>query len=64
MIKWWKDRQASKRWVASLPPWRHEWDELAGYNSRKMKGLAHDPAYVDRMERVQREYDEAHGRTS
>ena len=33
-------------------------EELAGYNARKYKGIAHDPEYVTRMAALQAEFDE------
>ena len=42
------------------PEWRPEWNALAKYNGERMRGVVHDPTWVEYMERVQAEYTAAH----
>ena len=45
------------------PPWRREWDTLSRYNAERARGILHTQEWQDRMAELQREFDEAHGRS-
>ena len=46
------------RYRSRAEPMPKRFEELADYNARKYKGIAHDPEYVTRMAALQAEFDE------
>lgn len=44
-----------------MKKWPIEYEQLATYNSERLRGILHDPKWIEYMEKVQAQYDEEHG---
>lgn len=51
------------KWIVGMTPkklpwWKPEYDELAEYNARRHKGIMHDEWQMQRMKKIQSDFDE------
>lgn len=41
--------------------WPYEYEQLARYNAERLRGILHDPKWIEYMAEVQARYNEEHG---